>query len=246
MTGLQRDQTRPVGELWRESYTALHEIEIPAGISLGDPYRDISNVIIIVLLVTYLLFAYRRILKGLSNVVQGIFNHKKLMGIDQQSNLQMCRNSLFYFLTLSASFVFANIAYATKIIGYGYTLPIRFAIILATIITFFFIRKISLQFLAWINKRPVIKLVHKISYTYTCTWYLLVLCCFIAIKSISSAPMGYMRYCMIFSLLPVALLYFFTIFRIFVSKGFSRFFYILYICTLEILPIAMLLYLNFR
>lgn len=246
MTGLQTEQTRPVGELWQESYTALHEIEIPAGISLDDPYRDISNVVIIALLVTYLLFAYRRILKGLSNVAKGIFNHKKLMGIDKQSNLQMCRNSLFYFLTLSASFVFANIAYATKIIGYGYTLPIRFAMILTTIALFFFIRDISLQFLAWVNKRPAIKLIHKISYTYTCVWYILVLCCFIAIKSISSAPMGYMRYCMIYSLLPVMILYFFSIFRIFVSKGFSHFFYILYICTLEILPIAMLLYLNFR
>jgi hypothetical protein len=57
--------------------------------------------------------------------------------------------------------------------------------------------------------------------------------------------MGNMRYCMVFSLLAVALLYFFSIFRIFLQKGFSHFFYILYLCTLEILPIAMLLYLNF-
>ncbi len=246
MTILQTGQTRPIEELWSGSYTALHEVEVPAGISLGDPYRDISNVIIIAALIIYLMFAYRRIVKGLSNVVHGIFNYKKLLGIEQQSNLQMCRNSLFYFLTLSASFVFANIAYATRIIGHEYTLPIRFAIVLATITIFFFLKKISIQFLAWINNRSTVRFIYKISYTYTCLWYMLVLCCFIVIKSISSAPMGYMRYCMIISLLPVMGMHFFTIFRIFVSKGFSHFFYILYICTLEILPIAMLLYLNFN
>ena len=237
--------SRPIEELWSGSCTALQEIEIPAGISLGDPYRDISNVFIITALVLFLLFANRRIIIGLTNVLQGLFNHKKLMGIEAQSNIQICRNTLFMFLTLCTSFLLANIAYATKTIGYESTLPIRFAGILGTFVIYFFIKRLSLNFLAWLNKKPAIKLVQKISYTYACIWYILVLCCFIAIKSISSAPMGNMRYCMVFSLLPVMLMYFFSIFRIFFQKGFSHFFYILYLCTLEILPIAMLLYLNF-
>lgn len=237
--------SRPIEELWSGSCTALQEIEIPAGISLGDPYRDISNVFIITALVLFLLFANRRIIIGLTNVLQGLFNHKKLMGIEAQSNIQICRNTLFMFLTLCTSFLLANIAYATKTIGYESTLPIRFAGILGTLVIYFFIKRLSLNFLAWLNKKPAIKLVQKISYTYACIWYILVLCCFIAIKSISSAPMGNMRYCMVFSLLPIMLMYFFSIFRIFLQKGFSHFFYILYLCTLEILPIAMLLYLNF-
>lgn len=237
--------SRPIEELWSGSYTALHEMEIPAGISLGDPYRDISNVFIITALVLYLLIAHRRVTIGLSIVLQGMFNHKKLIGIESQSNLQVCRNTLFSFLTICTSFVFANIAYATKTIGYEYTLPIRFACILGTFIIYFSLKQIAISFLAWLNKEPAIKLVLKINCTYTCVWHILVLCCFIVIKSISSAPMGNMRYCMVFSLLPVMLIYFFSIFRIFFQKGFSHFFYILYLCTLEILPIAMLLYLNF-
>jgi hypothetical protein len=38
---------------------------------------------------------------------------------------------------------------------------------------------------------------------------------------------------------------FFTIISHFCSKGFSHFFYFLYLCTLEILPIVVLLHLNF-
>lgn len=237
--------SRPIEELWSGSCTALQEVEIPAGISLGDPYRDISNVFIITALVLYLLIAHRRITIGLSVVLQGMFNYKKLIGIESQSNLQVCRNTLFSFLTICTSFVFANIAYATKTIGYEYTLPIRFACILGIFIIYFSLKQIAISFLAWLNKKPAIKLVLKINCTYACIWHILVLCCFIAIKSISSAPMGNMRYCMVFSLLPVMILYFFSIFRIFLQKGFSHFFYILYLCTLEILPIAMLLYLNF-
>lgn len=245
MDTLQQNHILPVQELWKESYLALSEIEVPPGISLDDPWRDLSNFIIIMALTLFLIFAHRRILIGLANVMLGIFNIKRLIGIENQSNIQVCRNTLFQFLTLCVSFVFANIAYATKIIGNEYTLPVRFVGILGFITIFFICRKIALRFLAWLNRVPKIKLIHKISYTYACLWYILVLCCFLVIKSIPSAPMGYMRYCMIYSLLPVLAIYFYSIFRIFVPKGFSHFFYILYLCTLEILPIVLLLYLNF-
>ena len=148
--------SRPIEELWSGSYTALHEMEIPAGISLGDPYRDISNVFIITALVLYLLIAHRRVTIGLSIVLQGMFNHKKLIGIESQSNLQVCRNTLFSFLTICTSFVFANIAYATKTIGYEYTLPIRFACILGTFIIYFSLKQIAISFdAAWGNTKKV-------------------------------------------------------------------------------------------
>ena len=238
--------TRPIQELWEESYIALNEIEVPAGIAIHDPLRDISNFFIIIALMGYLIIAHRRILNGFSIVAGAILSNKRLHSIEHQSNLQVCRNSLFWFLTICSSFVFANIAYATKIIGSGYPLPIRFAGILGFIILFFGARKAILQFMGWVNISSGFNTIHKISHTYACVWYLLVLCCFCVIKSIPSAPMGHMRYCIIFSLLPVMGLYFFSIFRIFISKGFSPFFYILYLCTLEILPIVMLLYLNFN
>ena len=239
-------ETRPIQELWRESYIALKEIEVPAGISLGDPLRDITNFFIIIALVGFLIIAHRRILDGFSIIAGALTSHKRLLEIESQSNLQVCRNTAFVFLTLCCSFVFANIAYATEIIGHNYSLPVRFAGILGFITLFFIARKIILQFLAWVNINYSIKLIHKISCTYACLWYFLVLFCFVVIKSASFAPMSSMRYCIIFSLLPVMTLYFFSIFRIFISKGFSPFFYILYLCTLEILPIVMLLYLNFN
>ena len=238
-------ETRPIQELWRESYIALNEIEVPAGISLGDPFRDITNFFIIITLVGFLIIAHRRILEGFAIIAGALASHKRLLEIESQSNLQVCRNTAFVFLTLCCSFVFANIAYATEIIGYSYTLPVRFAGILGFITLFFIARKLILQFLAWVNSNYSIKLIHKISCTYATLWYFVILFCFFTIKSIPSVPMGSMRYCIIFSLLPVMALYFFSIFRIFISKGFSPFFYILYLCTLEILPIVMLLYLNF-
>ena len=238
--------TRPIQELWQESYIALNEIEIPAAAAAGDPLRDITNLLVITVLVAFLMIGYRRILEGFALVGGAMTSNKRLLEIEGQSNLQICRNTLFQFLTIFSSFIFANIAYATNIIGSSYTLPIRFGGILGFIVLFFLFRRMALQFLCWVNVTSVFKLVRKISLTYACAWYIIVLFCFFAIKSIPSAPMEHMRYCIIFSLLPVMTLYFFSIFRIFISKGFSPFFYILYLCTLEILPIVMLLYLNFN
>ena len=238
--------TRPIQELWRESYIALNEIEIPPAASGGDPLRDITNLLIIITLVTLLMLGYRRILEGLSIVGAAMTNNKRLMEIEEQSNLQVCRNTLFQFLSIFTAFVFANIAYATGIIGNSYTLPIRFSIVLGFIVMFFLFRRMALQFMCWVNISPVFKLVRKIGLTYACVWYIIVLFCFFAIKFIPYASMEHMRYCIIFSLLPVMALYFFSIFRIFISKGFSPFFYILYLCTLEILPILVLIYLNFN
>lgn len=240
------DTTAFIANLWPESYIALQEIEIPASLAVSDPYRDITNFFIIISMVIFLIFAHRRILQGTLVVLGSLFRHKKLLAIEGQKNLQLCRNTLFAFLTICASFVFANIAYATKIIGSGYTVPIKFIGIAATITAFFVLRYIAFRFLTWVNRNRIFKLAHRISYTYTCLWYMAVLCCFIVIKSIPSAPMGTMRYCIIFSLLAVLPIYFSAIYKIFIPKGVSHFFYILYLCTLEILPVALLLYLNFN
>lgn len=247
MTLLQSIQQIPVQELWKESYIAISEIEVPAsGTIMADPYRDITNFAIIIALVIYLVFAHRRIIAGLRSVFAAVISTKRLVSIENQSNLQVCRDTLFMFLTLCTSFVFANIAYATRIIGYEYTVPVKFAGIAVTILLYFSFRRASLRFLAWLNNRPVLKLSEKFGYTYCCIWYIAVLCCFLVIKSIPSAPMGTMRYCITFSTLAVFVPYFFALYKIFIPKGLSHFFYILYLCTLEILPIAVLLHLNFN
>ncbi len=239
-------QEIPIGEFWKESYIALKEIEVPVGNFIAeDPYRDIANFFIIIGLVIFLIFAHRRIIIGISSVLAALTSSKRLVAIEKQSNLLVCRNTLFMFLTVCSSFVFANIAYATKIVGYTYSVPVKFAGILAAILLYFLFRRIALRFLAWLNRNPVLNLTDKLAHTYSCLWYMAVLCSFIVIKSIPSAPMGYMRYCMIFSTLLVFIPYFLALYKIFLQKGISHFFYILYLCTLEILPIALLLHLNF-
>jgi hypothetical protein len=227
--------TTPIQQLWKESYIALGEIEVPMGIIIEDPWRDIANFIIIIALVLFLIFAHRRILEGLKIIFRALASQKMLLNIEKQSNIQLCRNTLFFFLTLCSSFVFANIAYATKIIGYSYTVPLKFAGITSVIFLFFLFRRVSLYFLAWVNRDSLFKLISKISLTYACIWYIAILCCFFVIKSIPSAPMGTMRYCFIYSILTILLVYFLQLYRIFVQKGFSHFFYFLYLCTLEIL-----------
>lgn len=247
MTILQAIQQKPVQELWKESRIAISEIEVPpSSIILADPYRDIANFVIIIALVIYLIFAHRRIIVGLRNTFASVISTKRLISIENQSNLQVCRNTLLTFLTLCSSFVFANIAYATRIMGHEYTVPVKFAGISVFIVLYFFFRRICLRFLSWLNGNPVFKLTDKTAYTYCCLWHIIVLCCFFVIKSIPSAPMGTMRYCIIFSTLAVFVPYFFALYQIFLARGVSHFFYILYLCTLEILPIAVLLHLNFN
>ena len=220
-------QIDPIGQLWKESYIAIAEIEAPLGnVVAADPYRDIANFFIIIGLVAYLVFAHRRIMAGIVQVFSAITSIKRLTTIEEQSNLQVCRNTLFIFLTMCSSFVFANIAYATRIIGYSYSVPIKFAAIFSFIMLFFFIRRIALRFLSWLNINSVFNLASKIALTYCCLWHIAVLCCFCVIKSIPSAPMGNMRYCIIISTLVIFIPYFFALFKIFMSKGVSHFFYI--------------------
>ena len=238
--------TRPIQELWRESYIALNEIEIPAATTTGDPLRDITNLLIITILVALLIIGYRRIIEGVSIVWKGMLSNKQLFSIEEQSNLQVCRNTLFQFLTIFTSFIFANIASTIDLAVGSLSLPVKFLGILGFIAIYFLGKGMILQFLCWVNITSVFKQIFKTSLTYTCIWYIIILFCFFSIKYISFFPMEHMRYCIIFSLLPVMALYFFSIFRIFISKGFSPFFYILYLCTLEILPIVVLMYLNFN
>lgn len=243
---LQSAQPQHIEELWTGSYTALQELEAAASLAVADPLRDISNFVIITLLVTFLVFAHRSILQGTISVFSAVGNRKKLLAVETQSNLQMCRNRLFIFLTLCTCFVMANISHPLGVAWSEYPLPVKFIGLVLLFMLIFLCRRIALYFLAWVNNNSVFKLVYKITFTYVCLWNFLVLCSFFVIKSVPSALMGNMRYCIIFSTIAVMTLYFFALSRIILSKGFSHFFYILYLCTLEILPTIVLLSLNFR
>ena len=98
---LQQVPAIPIQELWKESFIAIGELDSSVGSAIAaDPYRDSANFIIILALVTYLVFAHRRIMAGLANAFSAIFSSKKLVAIEKQYNLQVCRNTLFMFLTM--------------------------------------------------------------------------------------------------------------------------------------------------
>lgn len=245
MTLLQGGEIIPIGELWRESYVAIHTIESAANLFIDDPYKEISNFIIIIALAIFGIFAFRRVLDGVKYVFSAVINRKMLFTIENQSNIQVCRNTLFLYTSLCVSFVLSNITYATRMIGDEYSVPIKFIGIFIALIIYFGLRRWALKLMGWVNNSSIFKMVEKITYTYVSIWYILILCAFFVIKGIPSLLMGNMRYCLFFSALAVFIPFYFTLFRIFVSKGFSHFFIFLYLCTLEILPMALLLYVSF-
>lgn len=245
MNLLQGDTIAPIQEFWRESYVAIQEIESAAPVLAADSYKEISNFVITLVLIIFLIFAHRRLIDGVKYVFSAIINQKLLFTIENQSNIQVCRNTLFLFLTLCTSFVFANISQTLNMPWGGYPVHIKFIGILIFILLYFAFRRFALQLLTWVNESSIFKVVDKITYTYVSVWYILILSAFIVIKHIPSMLMGNMYYCLIFSMLSVIALFIASLYKIFISKGFSHFFIILYLCTLEILPMALLLYVNF-
>ncbi len=229
-----------ISQLWDKSHLALSSTATGGSHFFPHTINKIEDLIIISVIVLFFIVAYKRIIDGFYYVFTSFYSTKKLVSIDLQKNIQLCKNTLFCFLTLCVSFMAGNITQTWSIKGESYTSFVIFSIGCCSILAYFFIKRVALYLLRWLHKDNVFISVFKMSITFAILNYTLIICGFIiyrAIESISPAILiKYSYICTFVSLF----LYYVNGYKIFLSNGFSHFFYILYLCTLEILPLLVI------
>lgn len=234
-----------VEKAWPGCYIALGEVESfsrPAAPYLID---SIVNTGLILLIIFFFLFSYERILEGLYYIVTSFLSLKKMLIIENQFNIQISRNTLFFFLVIIASFIMANRSEAELMLDNTYPVIIRFAVILALTGAYLLFRRIFFSLLSWVNSNGIFMVVNKISYSYLVLWILFALAGLILNTVFLHLDFSLIALYLMAGAFLTFMLYFIRGYQLIVANGFSQFFYILYLCTLEILPMIILAHLIF-
>lgn len=229
-----------IENIWPESYNVLETMTSGTGDVILSFTDTVANFGIVGLIIGFFLFAFSRIADGLEIVMVSLFNYKEMMKIEGQTNLFMSRNILLMFSLLVLAFMFANSGLLYYMNGHKFPVGVTFLLTLAIFIIYFVARQIALSILNWVNRRKFFKYISRIFYTHltaAAVFSIIGLVFYMIFPHMGRPLLIYYMYPLL-SL--IAVLYFIRCNKIIISNGFSNFFWILYLCTLEILPLVVL------
>ncbi|MBR4882264.1 MAG: DUF4271 domain-containing protein, partial [Bacteroidales bacterium] len=168
-----------------------------------------------------------------------LFNYKELVKIEGQTNLFMSRNILLAFSLLVLSFIFAN-SDISHHLGHRYPVGIIFAFSLALFAGYFISRQIAFRMLDWVNRCSLFKHISRLYYTHLTLASIFSIVGLVLYMLFPYMGQALLRYYLFPVLSLILAVYFLRCYKIIISNGFSNFFWILYLCTLEILPLVVL------
>lgn len=229
----------PANSLWGSS--TLSKTKPPKGsVPVSDSSEFFVSGLILLFSILLILFS-REILITIPNIFKTIFsfkNHQKLehkLSISYQRNVTAALSAFYYpviFTLLMGEFIDQNVG----IEGY-----LIFAGITALFFVYWVFKTITLRFLGWVTKtNQPFNLIGKMGYN-----HLIISVIFSFPALIVSFFFPDMKEIIFASILIVCLLFLYLVYMVrtyqaIISYRFSHFFYILYLCIVELLPLALL------
>lgn len=219
-----------IGEFWKESHVAVQQIlatEPAEGVvSVLDSYAIPATATLILL---FFLLMFPMLANGLFSTAASLFNTKRLLLVEESSSMKSNREILLLFWILVLSFIAAG------------TLT-RFLLYAACIMLFLLLRRGCLAILGWVNKTSVFKTIDGFYHSYFSIWGATVFLA--AIINVAIPSLGLQNMAVFVGSTAILALAGFIIsgYQLIISNGFSLSFWILYLCTLEILPLIIFMH----
>ncbi len=237
--GEDKSIVRHISCAWTNSRNTIEEVESfskPAVKPIFDSYSDIA---ILVFLVAFFLIAVDRITQGISRAFRSVFNERKQEETEDDMNSKSSRNTAMLFLVLLSSFIFTHqLALCKTLSG----IPSLFSFLLAAggTLIYLFVKMLVFKILDYTNRSSSFKIINYLGYT-----YLIVALSMLLSGSIFNFLFADMPGWIVITWLCIscgipALTYIMFSIGILRKNRFSPFFYILYLCVLEILPIILI------
>ena len=226
--------------IWPGSYKVLEGLSVVSEGGAGSFTDAIANVCIVVPIIIFFLLGLVRITDGLQIVLSGAVNYRNLLKIEEHASLYTSRNTLLTFLVFVFSFMMANCNLPYIFVEETGEIWIRFLTVILFFILYFVYRQVVSALLNWVNRCKVFRYITKIYYTYTALALLLAISGFSLYMLFPGIGESFLNIYLLCSLSVIAVTCFVRGNQIIISNGFSHFFWILYLCTLEILPLVVL------
>ncbi len=235
--------TMPADSAWPGSYIAINEISGDLHISTLSFVDNVANLAIVAAIILLFLFGFNRIAEGIFTLAESVFSFKKMIKIEQETNLQVSRNTLLLFCLVIAAFIFANYNDSHPILSNSYSVGVNFIFALSAASVYLLFRYIAFSLLNYTNRRRFFKYINRFYYSHAIMAITLSVLGFCVSIIFSGIPFRHIALYIIWVTSISLVIYFIRGYQIIISNGFSHFFWILYLCTLEILPLVIILHL---
>ena len=219
-----------IGEFWKESHVAVQQIlaaePAEGSVSALDYYAVPVTAALILL---FFLLMFPMLSSGLFSTAASLFSTKRLLLVEDSSSMKSNREILLFFWVLILSFIAAD------------TL-IRFLLYTACVLLFLLLRRGCLTVLGWVNRTSVFRTLDGFYHSYFSIWGATV---FLAAVVHAAIPaIGLQNMALFVGATAILALAGFIIsgYQLIISNGFSLSFWILYLCTLEILPLIIFMH----
>lgn len=229
-----------VGKLWPESVVVLDESASGAGELLLSFSDTLINLGVVITIITFFLISFARIADGIATVVTSVFSYKDLMKMEEQTNLYTNRNILLIFSLLVFAFMFSNSGIVSDYMGEEFSAGAAFIITVLLFLFYFLFRNLSFFVLNWVNRCKLFKYLSRVYYTHIALGLVLSAAGLLVYMLFPGIGRSFLACYFAVSLSAVIVMYFVRGNQIIISNGFSHFFWILYLCTLEILPLVVI------
>ena len=220
-------------------------------ISSNPPFEEFGNTAINDVLLSLIILAFfvililfsREILTVIPSVLKSTFNLKNHYKIEEKLSLSNMRNvvflvSLIYFPVIVT--IMAGSYIQTRFSIYK---PLFLIVFLAILVSLGIVKKLIFKLLSWLNRdKNTFVFLEKVGYNHIILATIVTFPSLLA-QVVTNDYSGEIQiYAMIICVLPVYILYLFRSGQIITGQRYSHFFYILYLCGAEFLPIVLLVH----
>ena len=224
-----------------QAWPGSRPVPLPSGLTAGGfvfPVSDsLAQLAAFVLVLLFFMVACRRILEGMYYTAGALLNLKNQLIIENQSNPKSSRDTLLLFSLLLAAFVLSGYLARHPAPGHERPFYLNFLLTLAVAGGYLLFKLIFLAVLDWVNRSSVFKTLFKAGHTYVIWGILLAAAGFLVYTVFPVLPAGFLRLYAAVCACTAFLLYLIRGYQLIIANRFSHFFWILYLCTLEVLPI---------
>ena len=206
------DRDSSITQVW--TATKIQTEAVPSRIEVMTPGEKYVDMGVVIFLIIFFLVATERIVEGLARAVWAAFIPKRHEDIDNEMALRSSRNIAAFFLLPTALFAVSRT-------------PEKFLLILAVCVLYFAVKYGIMAIMDYVNRTSVFKFTGRMGLDY------------VIIASVLLLTARINPYLSLLCIIP-ALLYLIMEAIVLLKNNFSVFFYILYLCSLELLPAALL------
>lgn len=238
-SGEDKSIVRHINTAWTNSKNTLEEVESFSKPLVKPAFDSYSDIAVLVFLVAFFLIAIDRIIQGITMAFRSIFNERKQEETDDDMNSKSGRNTAMCFLILLSSFVFSHQLAESEVFS---NIPsiVAFLATAGCAFSYLLIKKLIFKILDYTNYSGSFKIINYLGYTYMIVGLSILLSGDIIYFLVSDIPQWIINTWLAISCGLPALIYLILGNGILRKNRFSPFFYILYLCVLEILPIILI------